>query len=382
MTIQDRHNRYASIFLKMLQEQYKPDTDGPPQSFLSAKIALFANTLQSGTYTEEIRETEVSSARKAAEVALYQFQNRPINELPVLGADLTKEGALSDATQRRGIKWPSIKFWLRYSFALVLLVTYIVSNIYFKDESRLPAMPDVTAGGKTEMTLDVEVADFNNKSLTVLFTPVAGNLIGKDEMLRKDIVLDVDSGRGVIKHLFKAEEPIAPFATEVDIDKGDILDYPFDEYEATIDVQANAENKEVPIKIVLRGVPHGLKASMVEKSGAEDEVGEQIFLERSPVGLFSIGLAVFSVVLVAISTVWVAYYLIITRKPFGFDVLVWTAALLFVIPTVRDALPGKPPLGSSIDFLVFFWLQMFVAFSTLGLVLAWYRNMRRLDPTP
>ena len=42
------------------------------------------------------------------------------------------------------------------------------------------------------------------------------------------------------------------------------------------------------------------------------------------------------------------------------------AALLFAFPTVRNNLPGNPPIGSLNDFLAFFWTEGIVALALVG----------------
>lgn len=56
--------------------------------------------------------------------------------------------------------------------------------------------------------------------------------------------------------------------------------------------------------------------------------------------------------------------------------MIWTAALLFVIPTVRNSMPGNAPTGALIDFVVFFWLQIAIAVAMASLVVTWVRRPR------
>ena len=60
--------------------------------------------------------------------------------------------------------------------------------------------------------------------------------------------------------------------------------------------------------------------------------------------------------------------------PFAF-----LAALLFAFPTVRNNLPGNPPIGSLNDFLAFFWTEGIVALALVALLIAFC--VRRLPGT-
>ena len=54
--------------------------------------------------------------------------------------------------------------------------------------------------------------------------------------------------------------------------------------------------------------------------------------------------------------------------------MVWTAALAFVIPTVRNSLPGGAPHGALVDFLIFYWLQIAIVVAMSSLVVSWARR--------
>ena len=47
------------------------------------------------------------------------------------------------------------------------------------------------------------------------------------------------------------------------------------------------------------------------------------------------------------------------------------AALLFAFPTVRNNLPGNPPIGSLNDFLAFFWTEGIVALALIAILVTW-----------
>ena len=51
-----------------------------------------------------------------------------------------------------------------------------------------------------------------------------------------------------------------------------------------------------------------------------------------------------------------------------------TAALLFVVPAVRNGLPASPPPGALVDFALFFWLHLLAVTALLALVQAWKKG--------
>ena len=61
------------------------------------------------------------------------------------------------------------------------------------------------------------------------------------------------------------------------------------------------------------------------------------------------------------------------RKP-EFSMMTWIAALLFVVPAVRNGLPGSPPPGALVDVGLFFWLHVRAVSSLLTLVWRWSKQ--------
>ena len=51
--------------------------------------------------------------------------------------------------------------------------------------------------------------------------------------------------------------------------------------------------------------------------------------------------------------------------------MIWMGALLFVMPGIRNMMPGTPPMGSLTDFLVFFWVMALLALCLFIMVLTW-----------
>ena len=65
-----------------------------------------------------------------------------------------------------------------------------------------------------------------------------------------------------------------------------------------------------------------------------------------------------------------ATLLVERRRKFETAAVAFLAALLFAFPTVRNNLPGNPPIGSLNDFLAFFWTEGIVALALVALLIA------------
>jgi hypothetical protein len=71
--------------------------------------------------------------------------------------------------------------------------------------------------------------------------------------------------------------------------------------------------------------------------------------------------------------------LVTRRRRFEGSFATLLAALLFAFPTVRNTLPGIPPVGVLFDYAAFFWAEALVALSLIILIVGW--TVRRLVGT-
>lgn len=62
------------------------------------------------------------------------------------------------------------------------------------------------------------------------------------------------------------------------------------------------------------------------------------------------------------------------KKELNIGMAGFLAALLFAMPALRNLLPGAPPIGSWIDILIFFWVEIAVMISLASFVLYWWRK--------
>lgn len=60
----------------------------------------------------------------------------------------------------------------------------------------------------------------------------------------------------------------------------------------------------------------------------------------------------------------------------------WIAGMLFATPTLRGFLPGSPPIGSWVDYLIVLWVIAGLILALVINVVAWYRAQSPLRATP
>lgn len=195
--------------------------------------------------------------------------------------------------------------------------------------------------------------------------------------LNADIAVELDTGSAVLNHTFKRGEAPAPWSINIAIQYGDALEYPFDKHGGEFMFRVKGEAGVSPLaNVTLDKVVHGFVASArVEPSEDKTEMVLNYEFSRSPAVIFLAMMALVSLSMVVWSAVSVAKHVALHGRKVEFGMLVWIAALLFVIPAVRNGLPGSPPLGSLVDIALFFWLHILGVGSLLTVVSKWKKQV-------
>lgn len=156
---------------------------------------------------------------------------------------------------------------------------------------------------------------------------------------------------------------------------GQVNDYPFDEHALQLILALNRTDPDliVPSAVLIRGNVPGFKIGLVPLPGFPDGVNAvKMTVTRSwtvqeaamagIVVMWAIGIGVFALIVLMLS----GWYNV--RMPALF------AALLFGLFSLRNSLPGTPPIGTYSDFLAFLWIQGIVALALLVAIFATLKN--------
>ena len=193
--------------------------------------------------------------------------------------------------------------------------------------------------------------------------------------LTTDISVELDTGAAVLVHTFKKGDAPAAWSVNVPVQYGDALEYPFDKHGGEFFFKVKREGVSPLARVELDKVLHGFSASAtVEATGDKTQVGLTCAFSRSPAIIFLALMAVTSLTMVVFSALSVAKHVALNGRKVEFGMLVWIAALLFVIPAVRNSLPGSPPLGSLVDIALFFWLHILSVGALLTVVYKWTKQ--------
>ena len=216
------------------------------------------------------------------------------------------------------------------------------------------------------------------------------NLVPRDELLdgdgnlAVDLTMRVNDLRGLTAYELRAGDPLRPMEVTLALTDGSVTRYPFDTFRSRLAVavtRPDGPDGQTPIPLVT-DVRSNVSDLDVSATPAVDEAGTSMLalvdlvvtrpLATTAYAIWTVvlmwGLAVAGVLIVWAVTIW------------GAEPPVWSYAylvgVLFALPQLREQLPGKPPPGTLIDYVAFFWSIGIVGISliiTLGL---WVRANR------
>jgi hypothetical protein len=166
--------------------------------------------------------------------------------------------------------------------------------------------------------------------------------------------------------------------------QGQEADYPFDEYDAWLFVAADnyakqsdgslESTKQLQVYLDASGGIDGWNTSADLRTFPSEIGMASLHYDRAfSTRLFALLLLVLMASL-SFAAMWVAILVITNRRVAEVALLGWTASMLFALPLLRNSMPNGPPIGASIDILVFFWVLATAIVSALLAVIAYLRQ--------
>jgi hypothetical protein len=183
-----------------------------------------------------------------------------------------------------------------------------------------------------------------------------------------EIFINTASGRTDTRYAKGAV--ISPTEATLPLDGGEILDYPFDKYDSQLLIYAQQGSRRVPVTMVVTTGFNGFRI-VTSRRTFGGQAYPEFKLRRASTTIF---FAIFIMIVfwaTALAAAWLAVTLAQRRRRFEAGFTSFLAALLFAFPTVRNNLPGDPPIGSLNDFLAFFWTEGIVALALVAILVTW-----------
>lgn len=241
--------------------------------------------------------------------------------------------------------------------------------------SRLSVVTDSPAN-RLEINASIVAADPIRGVIKVElgFLPFGDLIAGEKRKLTRDILLHTN-GVGKAEILLKKGNQVHPVEITLNLLDGDYGLYPIDKYTALLEIEAPVEPAgSTPLPLIINFQSHNHQmhadATLDPDSSINDVMLDLILVRPSTV----IGFAWFMnavIVSMGFAAALVTYNVAYRGKKFEASLMIWMGALLFVMPGIRNMMPGTPPMGSLTDFLVFFWVMALLALCLFIMVLTW-----------
>ena len=212
-------------------------------------------------------------------------------------------------------------------------------------------------------------------SLRVQFLP-RGRFTADRRTPTSEMRVRYNSFHGTTEQRFKRGQRMSSIEAHVHIFQGDIADYPMDSYRSNfaveLDERVGTEWKPVPLRLRFVRVLHGLRPlATLAKRSIDGSAALRIHIERAAGTKFFAFIVMGIMAVLTLLTMTVSWHVVFRGRKPEFSGFSWMGAMLFAFPAIRNALPGQPPMGSFIDYLVFFWAEGLVAVALLAAVSAW-----------
>jgi hypothetical protein len=244
------------------------------------------------------------------------------------------------------------------------------------------ATHDASAAGVPSfdgIVLDARLITVNTAtaSATVRIDPTPGGSFAQPpiDLLTKDVVLYTSTVNGSLAHSYRAGNFMDPFETTVPLD-GDTSTYPFHHLKVQISALASTaggvrSGRTVPLQLHISSSLAGYRVST--QSTVREGTLVDVVLNVDP-SWGAVLFAVFIMVVMwalALGALAIAVSLVTGRRRFEGAFAGFLAVLLFAFPTVRNSLPGIPPVGVLFDYAAFFWAEALVAIALIVLITGW-----------
>jgi hypothetical protein len=172
--------------------------------------------------------------------------------------------------------------------------------------------------------------------------------------------------------LLPAGEPPAPQAVVLPA-AGIVQEYPFDSYAVSANVQVHTlyadsyDALPLDASLFFRVPGWSANGTTATASAAEGTLLATDVLRDGSTRSIAL-LILLLMVILAVIAILVTGSATRGRMKLELSVASWMTALLFALIPLRGFLPGDPPLGSWIDVLVFFWVELILMVSVAAVV--------------
>jgi hypothetical protein len=272
---------------------------------------------------------------------------------------------------------PRSRRWIPFVVIGVLVLIYAGTVALYAESgdisSAIPTDATPPAGGVTVELTPQTVNAAGQRVLMDLSIETSPELTSTNSITPNETINVIVAPTGGEQSITFASGEV-PATTPISvIADGEIENWPFDTYKTTDLVVIACKNQcadgtPIPTNVYLKGSVPGWHLT-----GSVKQNGRTIEFAASRSG----STIAFAVVLLALMiampclTLFVAVSTVLGRRKVEPSFMSWMAAMLFATIPLRTFLPGSPPIGSWIDFLIVLWVIAGLVAGLIIYVVAW-----------
>ncbi|MCU1477857.1 MAG: hypothetical protein JWQ64_2550 [Subtercola sp.] len=299
------------------------------------------------------------------------------------------------ASARLKRKWP----WRPIAFIVLVVLVYLAVISLYAPNGRSDSWADNEAKPATGVIVQLKQDSVNASAETI---SMSVNVIPSTELevdgsstLAQDVTVIISPVSGE-QTITLAKDTIPGIQSINVLAPGAIENWPFDRYDARMVVIAyivtDGVEQAVPTTVELGGYLPGWNISNSTSLTGQVTVSTPDGLVDWPVHDLSAGRSgstlAFAIVLLSLMVVMPVLVLFVAitayrgHRKVEPSFLSWMGAMLFATIPLRSFLPGSPPIGSWIDFLIVLWVIVGLVAGLAIYVRAWVRWGTPSTPPP
>nr|WP_294521354.1 DUF4436 family protein [uncultured Rhodopila sp.] len=197
----------------------------------------------------------------------------------------------------------------------------------------------------------------------------------------RDTAVEIADGESDREILLRHGEPMASVSATINIRGGSIDAYPFDHYRAGLSIAGYADPdsaQPVPLRVVVWDRLANWDIEMVKAEKPLMPAGIDLKIDvRRPdqIRFFAVTLYI-AMGLMGCMGIAIGVLLSLGVRRMDTTLAAVLSAMVFALPSMRNILPGAPPLGVRADSIVFLWAEVAVVIGLVLVVTAWGRGDR------
>lgn len=250
--------------------------------------------------------------------------------------------------------------------ALLVLVGYYVvvaASGTLSVSTAVPISGNATPTSQNYLTLQMRTqdVDLTNRTLQASLLPIPhGDLVGSKagEMSRSLRIEVVSANLTTSVVTFPGKSVLDPTAVGLTLDQGDTA-YPFDKPFTTfqISVVDDDSGRNVPFQLTIDNSARPWVMSGTAQPSV-DQNGKAVtpFVIDGNRDTLSVVLVLFYVLAILLTTLMAVVTIgtALVRKKLEFSNVIWLSATMLSFPALRSGMPGAPPIGTAMDYIVLF----------------------------